>query len=771
MKKVIVGVCLVFVSLSGISQCPDTPITLSSQAEVDAFAINFPNCTEITNGLTISGDDVMDLSGISQINSINGSLVIESNGMLSSLNGLESISFQGPNQNINITNNSTLSSLEGLSGIIADPNSTIPISIDISNNANLINLEGLETVTSVSCLNIANNDNLSDLSGLQGLDTILFACVIEANDVLQNVDPLINVTGNISQIWIGGNDQLLNINGFNNVETVDFDIAIGGNNSLTSLNGLDNINFLGQVFLSINANNSLTDISAIENLVLEPSDILEIIGNSQLSICSFPNICNFIESGEGQIFIENNALGCSSQQEILDTCGAMLNTISGTVFFDQNNNGCDEQDIPVNNIQIDLINENIDITMISNEFGEYTFFVEEGTFTLSIVDESIPDFFEVLLQSQDVVFGMSNGEEETVDFCITATETINDVDVVLLPLQLPRPGFEATYVITYSNIGTTVIDGQLDFSFDNELIEFVEADIDPLNINTDNIIWGYEQLLPFETRTITATFQVFEPPVVIGGEELITSIENSIEGIVDDFSENNTFVLEEIVVNSFDPNDKQVLQGEGILEEEVGDFLDYIVRFQNTGTADAITVEITDELSNNLNTNTLRVLASSHDFTVNITDENQISFLFENINLPPEEVDEEGSNGYIAFQVRTNDDLVLGDTVENTANIFFDFNEPIITNTVVTTVVEPLSVDDQSIENTIRMFPNPTSIMLNIDIRSGVELQKVDIYSLLGEKVKTTVNNQINVSNLSTGIYLAKVFTDKGTLTRKIVKE
>jgi len=771
MKKVIVGVCLVFVSLSGISQCPDTPITLSSQAEVDAFTINFPNCTEITNGLTISGDDVMDLSGISQINSINGSLVIESNGMLSSLNGLESISFQGPNQNINITNNSTLSSLEGLSGIIADPNSTIPISIDISNNANLINLEGLETVTSVSCLNIANNDNLSNLSGLQGLDTILFACVIEANDVLQNVDPLINVTGNVSQIWIGGNDQLLNINGFNNVETVDFDIAIGGNNSLTSLNGLDNINFLGQVFLSINANNSLTDISAIENLVLEPSDILEIIGNSQLSICSFPNICNFIESGEGQIFIENNALGCSSQQEILDTCGAMLNTISGTVFFDQNNNGCDEQDIPVNNIQIDLINENIDITMISNEFGEYTFFVEEGTFTLSIVDESIPDFFEVLLQSQDVVFGMSNGEEETVDFCITATETINDVDVVLLPLQLPRPGFEATYVITYSNIGTTVIDGQLDFSFDNELIEFVEADIDPLNINTDNIIWGYEQLLPFETRTITAAFQVFEPPVVIGGEELITSIENSIEGIVDDFSENNTFVLEEIVVNSFDPNDKQVLQGEGILEEEVGDFLDYIVRFQNTGTADAITVEITDELSNNLNTNTLRVLASSHDFTVNITDENQISFLFENINLPPEEVDEEGSNGYIAFQVRTNDDLVLGDTVENTANIFFDFNEPIITNTVVTTVVEPLSVDDQSIENTIRMFPNPTSIMLNIDIRSGVELQKVDIYSLLGEKVKTTVNNQINVSNLSTGIYLAKVFTDKGTLTRKIVKE
>ncbi|MCI4669910.1 MAG: T9SS type A sorting domain-containing protein, partial [Bacteroidia bacterium] len=66
-----------------------------------------------------------------------------------------------------------------------------------------------------------------------------------------------------------------------------------------------------------------------------------------------------------------------------------------------------------------------------------------------------------------------------------------------------------------------------------------------------------------------------------------------------------------------------------------------------------------------------------------------VRFRFDPIFLPDSTTDLEGSNGFVKFGIQMMPGLPLGSTIENKAAIYFDFNAPIITNTVVHTLVEP----------------------------------------------------------------------------------
>src|SRR5690606_12879469 len=184
--------------------------------------------------------------------------------------------------------------------------------------------------------------------------------------------------------------------------------------------------------------------------------------------------------------------------------------------------------------------------------------------------------------------------------------------------------------------------------------------------------------------------ETFAPPTVNGGD--ILNFTATVTPDANDYTPNdNTFALEQIVVNSFDPNDKQVLQGDKIHIDNVGEYLHYLIRFQNTGTASAIHVRIEDELHETLDWNTIQIIGASHNYRAEITEGNQIEFIFENINLPHEDADEAGSNGFIAYKIKAVEGLEIGDfIIGNEAEIYFDFNLPIITNATSTEVVLPL---------------------------------------------------------------------------------
>ncbi len=142
------------------------------------------------------------------------------------------------------------------------------------------------------------------------------------------------------------------------------------------------------------------------------------------------------------------------------------------------------------------------------------------------------------------------------------------------------------------------------------------------------------------------------------------------------------------VRGAYDPNDKEGFP-KGVCNRRFvfnDTDLEYKIRFQNTGTDTAFKVEIRDTLSELLDPTTLQMVNASHDYDWNITANGTLVFTFENIMLPDSNVNEAASHGFIQYKIKQQSDNLIDAEIENRAAIYFDFNAPIITNTVLHTV-------------------------------------------------------------------------------------
>jgi endoglucanase Acf2 len=84
-----------------------------------------------------------------------------------------------------------------------------------------------------------------------------------------------------------------------------------------------------------------------------------------------------------------------------------------------------------------------------------------------------------------------------------------------------------------------------------------------------------------------------------------------------------------------------------------------------------------------------------------------------------------------------------------------------------------LSLDDNIWGNNIKIYPNPSSDTFNIN-SSQIELNKIEIYSLLGKKLKeySAIRSVYNIEDLTSGLYLVKIYTNKGMFTiKKLIKK
>ena len=205
------------------------------------------------------------------------------------------------------------------------------------------------------------------------------------------------------------------------------------------------------------------------------------------------------------------------------------------------------------------------------------------------------------------------------------------------------------------------------------------------------------------------------------------------------------------VVGSFDPNDKTAFPN-STLDISGDRWLTYLIRFQNTGTASAEHIFITDTLSTALDWSTFNLLSYSHQPLTQVYNDGLVKFSFPNIHLPDSNTNEPASHGYVQYKIRAKDSLALGSTIENTANIFFDFNAPVITNTTSNTVINcsiPPTIITSSICNGETFSLN--GVMYYID---GVYQQKL-ITSLGCDSIielQLTVSSIINTVSQSSAI-------------------
>ena len=162
-------------------------------------------------------------------------------------------------------------------------------------------------------------------------------------------------------------------------------------------------------------------------------------------------------------------------------------------------------------------------------------------------------------------------------------------------------------------------------------------------------------------------------------------------------------------------------------------------------------------------------ISGSASFTTRILNTNEVAFTFENINLP---FDDANNDGYVAFKIKTKPTLTVGAIINNTANIYFDYNLPVVTNTATTTIAA-LSTQDFDFGNVFSLSPVPTKKVLTINSKQDVVMSSICIYNTLGQLVQviTNPNETIDVSGMKTGTYFIKIFSDKGTAIGKFIKE
>ncbi|RZJ64183.1 MAG: T9SS type A sorting domain-containing protein [Flavobacterium sp.] len=694
--------------------------------------------------LDVSSADIASLQGIEAFTNLEY-LYCNSNDLTTlDLGDLPVLKF------VNCEDNLVLASVD-LSGVPAletfSANNNAISSIDFSANNQLeavyLNYNDLTTLSLDNATNIASiSANWNNLTGFSIADKDLLTTLQLINNqmtsvTLTNLPHLYKVRINNNQLTEVDLSTVAYEPFLNNIPFAsEYEIAVNNNLALTAINlknGFTNPNIS---FVSANSNNNVQYVCKDEDDVFTYLSV-----NDGVFISTY---CNF---GPGGSF----------------------NTIDGTLTFDGDNNGCDASDINPSFLKI-KINDGIEEGYsFSSQDGDYGFYTQEGTFILTPQVEN-PSIFNFSPTTASVTFADNNSNTETRDFCVSANGIHHDLEVVIVPVMPSRPGFDAVYKIVLHNKGNQLNSGVVTFAYNENVLDWISSVPLQDSQSAGSLTFNYSNLQPFESRVISqVTLNVngpMETPAVNIGDVLNFVADASSMNGTDDSPSDNIFNYNETVVGSFDPNDKKCLQGTIAPPELIGDFLHYMIRFENTGTAPAENIVIKDIIDpTKFDVNSVQILDSSHH-VVGKGDGNGTIFIFQDINL------DSGGHGNILLKVKTLTTLVEGDTVTNKANIYFDYNFPIETD-LASTTFQTLSVADPEFDGTIRVFPNPASDMVTIKANSTI--QSVELYDMQGRLLEVNMaaadETKISLAERSTGIYFVKVITQKGTATQKLIKK
>ncbi|MCP2025039.1 Leucine-rich repeat (LRR) protein [Flavobacterium sp. HSC-32F16] len=657
-----------------------------------------------------------------------------------------------------------------------------------------LNINGLKKITKLSCG--SNKIELLDVTGLKDLTylntsvntmfslkftglTKLQSLLIRGNTFVNNGTLDLNEFENLNNVYC----QSTNITQLKIANAAKLEILDCSNNKLTSLTDAGNLANLKTLVCHSNKLKTL-DVSNSRNLSTLDcnSNLLEslfIKTGKAISSLNFASNYDlfYVCTDENQVdrvklmpvrpgfYAKNVNSYCSF------TPGGTFYTINGSSKFDLNSDGCDTQDVPVSNIKFGVVNGADKSEFISDNTGNYTLTMGAGSYTISPKLEN-PAYFNVSPQSVTVVFP-TEISPLTKNFCVTANGSHQDLEVVILPLVPAIPGFDAKYKLIYKNKGNQIQSGSVNLEFNDSQLDFAGASSVASSSMENKLVWDFINLKPFQTREIEVVFSVNSPtetPAVNNGDKLnfIAKI-NSLG--TDETPIDNVFEFNQTVVGSFDPNDKTCLEGNVVKSELIGEYVHYQIRFENKGTYSAKNIVVKDMIDlTKFDISTLMPINASHSYITKING-NKVEFIFENINLP---FDDASNDGYISFKIKTKSTLVTGNTFTNDANIYFDYNLPILTNKATSKFETILGVENFKFSDYLTLYPNPAFDTLNIDSKDSIEKVSIEIFDVLGQLVIAVPNAEtaakIDVSRLNSGNYILKIKTNKGTSGMKFIK-
>lgn len=455
--------------------------------------------------------------------------------------------------------------------------------------------------------------------------------------------------------------------------------------------------------------------------------------------------------------------------------------ICGYVYRDINKNcAFDSFDHPLSQITLKF-NSTPPTYAYTNAAGYYQIYLPKGTYQISqVLTFRNPPVNQLCPASNAPITlaATTGGATYCNNNFYDTTSLCPDLAAGIFRIATITPGFISKKAVRYANRGAVPITGVvLKYRFLSSLT--VLSSTTPSYTVSGNVIsWNLGTLAPYTNGIKYVNFQT--PTSLPLGTAVIDSVWIEPAGGDCDQS-NNSATFNDTCVGSYDPNDK-VASPAGDMAPSVKT-LDYLIRFQNTGTAPAHNVRIEDKIDENFEKASLTVNDFSHTMNYHFDDNGKIYFEFPNIMLPDSGTDYEASQGYVSYSIQLKDNLPLGTKLKNTAEIYFDFNEPIITNTTVNTIVLKSSsgVQTQVAGLNVSIYPNPTqniaTIEVNLDKASNLSYT---LFNIQGQRIRQEelankaigqVKQEINLEGLNAGIYILNISINGKETSMKIVKE
>lgn len=521
--------------------------------------------------------------------------------------------------------------------------------------------------------------------------------------------------------------------------------------------------------LDVSANTALSDLTCsnnnlvtmfVKNGLNETFDAQAWAGN--------PNL-EYICADESQVASIKSNVTLPVSVQVNSYCsyepGGMYNRITGTIKFDAADDGCDAADAVAPSLKLKISAGGNEDCVFSKTDGTYTFYVSGGTYIVTPQFENA--YFTASPPAANAVFIGFDGAVSINDFCISANGPHTDVEVVIAPLNDARPGQNARYKMVYKNKGNQVIPfGTVTCNWDSAKFDFISMSPMANGIGADVYVWNYTNLMPFEVREIVMELKVnntTENPAV--NVDDILSFGMTIVPGTDDLTDDNTFQFNQVVKDAAVSNSIECIQGAAQAPESIGEYLHYIVNFENTGNAPADFIVIEQDFDpNEFELSTLRLINSSQAVSTRVMG-NRVTFrLDENMSV--------AEHGNILYKIKSKTSLIAGNTVTATANIYYQYNNPVTTN-ATTTVFEVLSSGDFEKDNTVKVYPNPSRGNVTIEAQAGIE--SVELYDIQGRLLQRSFTKgeavQFDMSQRAAGIYLMRIVTEKGIKVEKVVRE
>ena len=806
----------------------DGQIQNTEAQQVSALYVNFSNITNMTGIASFTAMKVLSCYD-NTITALDVSALTQLQELYCYNNNISSLIITGTNlHRLDCFNNVSLPALN-LTGLntmeYLDCSSTSIVNLNVSNFTNLVNLffgggvlsqwylqtlniSGCTSLTTLSNIQEPSltNFNLSNCTALQSVSLgnchVLTSLNVSGCTNMQQINiyatalTTLNVSGLTNLIYLSCTQSSLNslnVSGLTNLSSIDCrqndlsTLDLTGITNLTSvdcsynqilslnLTGLNNLNYLicsNNQLLSLD----LSDCHDIGSVDCRSNQILSLImKNGKHEEIDFSNnpimlyICtDDFESEEVQNEIDFlGYANCQVNTYCSFVPGGVFYTIQGTSKIDINNNGCDVADANYGFLKYDVTNGTISGSVLANATGAYSIPVTVGTHTVTPALENSA-YFNVSPANVQVSFPAS-ATPFTQNFCISPNGVHADLEVIIVSNGSPVPGFNVGYKLIYKNKGNQIQSGQVIYTFDDNVSDFVSATPAVSSQALNTLTWNFTNLQPFETRSINFILNLNAPtdtPPLNSGDTLssIATI-NPVAG--DETGADNVFNLDQYVFNSQDPNDKVCLEGSAISPSMVGRYLHYKIRFENTGNFPAQNIVVKDIIDTSMfDINSLQMVDASHACVTKVSDGNKVEFIFENINLP---IDDANNDGYVVFKIKTKPTVVLGDILKNQADIYFDYNFPVITNEAQT-LVQTLGNQHYDLTN-VKAYPNPVQNILNIE--SSETLKKADVFDVNGRILLSSQinNNQIDLSRLAAGVYFVKIYSNDKIGVIKITKE